>query len=411
MKRMVLLTVCLLLCLTNAAAYAQEELLIVHATDMHYLSPSLTDYGDAFMELVEAADGKVTHYTPQLMQAFVQDMLELAPDAIVLSGDLTLNGATQSHTELVELLMPLKEAGIQVLALAGNHDTGGVAYVFGPEGAEAVEGTEDEAFDDLYAQLGYNGAMARDSASMSYVAQISPEVWCILVDVNANGTAGTVNEETFAWLEAQLAAAQEAGVLVIAVSHQPVLTHNRLFTFGYVINNNTRLLELYEKYAVPLNLSGHLHMQHVARSGELTEIAGSSLAVSPHQVGLLTIRDGKLAEYRMQSVDVAGWAQRTGETNADLLAFAEYSQAFFDQTTTGELAETLAQTSATTEEQQRMLDFAARLNAEYFSGARSLTAEDEGWQLWQKYLPDAFFTYYMQIILDEAAVPVNAIQF
>ena len=113
----------------------------------------------------------------------------------------------------------------------------------------------------------------------------------------------------------------------------------------------------------------------------------------------------------MQPVDVAGWAKRTGETNADLLAFAEYSQAFFDQTTTGELAETLAQTSATTEEQQRMLDFAARLNAEYFSGARSLTAEDEGWQLWQKYLPDAFFTYYMQSILDEAAVPVNAIQF
>ena len=29
-----------------------------------------------------------------------------------MSGDLTFNGATQSHTDLVALLTPLKEAGI-----------------------------------------------------------------------------------------------------------------------------------------------------------------------------------------------------------------------------------------------------------------------------------------------------------
>lgn len=410
MKRLIMLVICLLLCLTGTA-YAQEDVLIVHATDMHYLSPSLTDYGEAFMAIVEGADGKVTHYTPQLMQAFVQDMLALAPDAIVLSGDLTLNGAEVSHEELVQLLMPLREAGIQVLALPGNHDTTGEAYRFGPKGPELIEGMVDEAFDGVYAQLGYADALSRDAASMSYTAQIAPDVWCLLVDVNANGTYGTVNEETFVWIEEQLIRAKEAGVTVIAASHQSVLTHHRMFSFGYVINNASRLKELYEKYEVPLNLSGHLHMQHVVRSGGLTEIAGSSLAVSPNQYGMLAIRDGKLTEYRMQPVDVAGWARQAGETNADLLDFAAFSRAFFDRTTTEPLAETIAQTAATPEEQQRMADFAARLNAEYFSGARTITAEDEDWALWQQYLPDAMFTSYMQSILDEPAVPVNSLSF
>lgn len=411
MKRLIMLLACLLLCMTGAAACAQEDVLIVHATDTHYLSPSLTDYGEAFMAIVENADGKVTHYTPQLMQAFVDDMLALAPDAIVLSGDLTLNGATVSHEELVQLLLPLKEAGIQVLALPGNHDTTGEAYRFGPDGAEVIEGMVDEAFDGVYAQLGYADALSRDAASMSYTAQVAPDVWCLMVDVNANGTYGTVNEETFVWIEEQLIKAKEAGVTVIAVSHQSVLTHNRMFTFSYVINNASRLLDLYEKYEVPLNLSGHLHMQHVARSEGFVEIAGSSLAVSPNQYGLITISGGQLMRYEMRPVDVAGWAQRTGETNEDLLNFAAYSSAFFDRTTSTPLADMIAQTSATLEEQQRMADFAVQLNAEYFSGARTLTQEDEGWALWQKYLPASGFAIYMQSILDEPSGAMNEIIF
>ena len=50
------------------------------------------EIGD-YEQQIEGADGKVTHYTPQIMRAFVDEMLTLLPDAIILSGDLTLNGA------------------------------------------------------------------------------------------------------------------------------------------------------------------------------------------------------------------------------------------------------------------------------------------------------------------------------
>ena len=41
-----------------------------------------------------------------------------------------------------------------------------------------VPSLPDEDFDDAYAALGYADALSRDAASMSYVAQISPQVWC-----------------------------------------------------------------------------------------------------------------------------------------------------------------------------------------------------------------------------------------
>lgn len=401
MKRLLILMLGIFVCMAGLPVQAEDDLTIVHVTDMHYLSPALTDYGESFMSLIEDGDGKVTHYTPQLMAAFVEEMLTMQPDAVILSGDLTFNGAARSHTDLVALLTPLKEAGIQVLALPGNHDTNTYGYQFAEPDAYYVPGLPDEDFDDVYAALGYADALSRDDASMSYVAQVSPRVWCMLVDVNANGTAGTVCEETFTWIEAQLIRAQQAGATVITVSHQPVLNHNRLFTFSYVINNSTRLQALYEKYRVPVNLCGHLHMQHIAASNGLVEIAASSLAVSPNQYGVLQVKGKQLQAYRMQPLDVAAWASRSGQTDPNLLDFTAYASAFFDQTTYAQAASMFTVSTLPLAEQEPLIDFAVQLNAEYFSGKRTLTAEHPMWAMWQEHMPAAFFTYYMGSILEE----------
>ena len=75
MKKALSLILCMLVCLAGISVLADEDLTIVHVTDMHYLSPALTDYGEVFMEIIENADGKVTHYTPQLTAVFVEEML------------------------------------------------------------------------------------------------------------------------------------------------------------------------------------------------------------------------------------------------------------------------------------------------------------------------------------------------
>ena len=77
---------------------------IMLGTDIHYFSDSLTDGGPRFQEMVEYGDGKVVTYIDQITDAFLDEVVKLRPDALVLSGDLTLNGEKASHKDLAEKL-------------------------------------------------------------------------------------------------------------------------------------------------------------------------------------------------------------------------------------------------------------------------------------------------------------------
>ena len=95
---------------------------IMLGTDIHYFSDSLTDGGPRFQEMVEYGDGKVVTYIDQITDAFLDEVVKLRPDALVLSGDLTLNGEKASHKDLAEKLHRVENNGIPVLVIPGNHD-------------------------------------------------------------------------------------------------------------------------------------------------------------------------------------------------------------------------------------------------------------------------------------------------
>ena len=407
LKILVSLALIVLFACGCSTAPQDETLTIVHATDMHFLSPELTDGGEGFIDILTRADGKVTQYSPQLCEAFAADMLELNPDVVVLSGDLTLNGAHASHGGLAAVLKPLCDAGITVLALPGNHDTGGTAYAFAGDGVERVESLSDADFADTYAEFGYDNAINRDENSQSYVAEISPKLRLMLIDVNANDTAGQVHDETVNWVLTQLKEAQAAGTKVITVTHQPLLTHNRLFTFGYTAVGSEKLLSLFEEYGVSLNLCGHLHIQHIAKDGDFVEIAGSSMAVSPNQYGVLTVKNGVPESYSTRSVNVAEWAANAGETNPELLDFANFSAGFFDLVTEKQVAAMMEEITAPEADKSAMTAFAVRLNAEYFAGKPTASADDPAWALWQQYLPGSFFGIYMSTMLEESGADMT----
>ena len=106
-----------------------------------------------------------------------------------------------------------------------------------------------------------------------------------MLDTNAYGT-NFVQDDSYEWIETQLKKAKKEHRKVIAVSHQNLFAHNDLLSFGYQLYDADELLELYNKYRVKLNISGHIHMQHYAKDG-ITEITTTSLAVSPNQYGVI----------------------------------------------------------------------------------------------------------------------------
>lgn len=363
-----------------------EPVRIAIAADLHYLSPALTDGGSYFTQIITNADGKLMQYSDALADAFVDEMIRTKPDVLVLPGDLTFNGARASHTALIEKLQRIADAGVRVLVMPGNHDLNNpMAASFHGEDFDRVESVTPEAFAALYAPFGYDDALSRDDASLSYVSELSPGLRLLFVDTNTPGAPGAVTEATLQWVEAALQDAWDTGARVICVTHQTLLQHNSVFTDGFVIEGRDALAALLKHYGVHCSLCGHMHIQHIAALGDLTEIAGSSLAVWPCQYGVLDVNKTG-GSYAVAALDVP-----------DVEDFAGSAQAFFDANTLrqGKAAAGDAADSAA------MLDYLAQMNRGYYSGRMDAVQVDPKLQqAWED--ADPFIAAYLRSLTEDA---------
>jgi len=401
-----------LACVLTACSGGGRGVKIAVAADLHYISPRICDGGEYFSRMMENADGKVTIYAQELTEAFIAQVKAQKPDALILCGDLTLSGEKASHEDLAELLRGVQEAGIPVLLIPGNHDLDS-AYAFSYAGAEhePTETVDAGEFARIYSGLGREKALAADSGSYSFVYAVTPRLWIMLLDAYS-AVPGSVGEETLAWAEKQLSAAKEQGAEVVAVTHQNVLSHNPQFAFGYLLNDSGKVEELLREGGVPLCLSGHLHIQHIAQERGLTEIVTSSLAVTPDQYGVLSAAEDGTLSYETQAVDVSAWARAQGSKNGDLLDFAAFSAAYFDGCTRRKLDLALADTVLSDGERSVMTDWAVRVNREYFGGTlpddeQALT-DAAALSLWREKAPDVFFTGYLENLTAQPGSGHNA---
>ena len=99
---------------------------------------------------------------------------------------------------------------------------------------------------------------------------------------------------------------------MISATHQNLFVHNENFVWGYQLNNAAALIELYEKYGVEVNLSGHLHVQTIVESNGIADIAVSALVDTPLQYGILTVSGDKLS-YRTRELSNAALRSKAKE--------------------------------------------------------------------------------------------------
>lgn len=361
---------------------AKPELTIVHVSDMHYFSPSLIENEDFMWKVAMESDGKDTVQSALIAQAFVDDMLKLKPDAVVVTGDLTLNGEEASHAELKELLGRLKDIGIEVYVMTGNHDVNMTAYRYTNDGVEEVPSFGSQRFEDHWWDFGYGDALSQDRWSNSYISELNERTWLLSVDSNT-GSKGTVRKSTLDWIEENLAKARERGIMVISATHQNLFVHNENFVWGYQLNNAAALIELYERYGVEVNLSGHLHVQTVVESNGIADIAVSALVDTPLQYGVLTVSGDKLS-YRTRELSNAALRSKAKEV--------------FDECTRNKVKNELLNVSDPVVA-QKMMDIAVQFNREYFLGKFS-KVDEEALALWKE--SDGFFAKYLVSIYEGA---------
>ena len=86
------------------------------------IATELTDFGPAFEEMVQSGDGKAITYVWEITDAFLEEVIARKPQALILSGDLTLEGEQLSHEALAKKLKRVEDSGISVFVITGNHD-------------------------------------------------------------------------------------------------------------------------------------------------------------------------------------------------------------------------------------------------------------------------------------------------
>lgn len=313
---------------------------VMLVSDLHYISRATHDGGAAFREMVAQDDGKISEFSDELIDILVEEAITQKPSALVLTGDITLNGEKENHQRLAGKLRRVLEEGIAVLVVPGNHDikNHNAATYFG-EGKEAAEYLESaQDFYGIYHEFGYDQAFSRDESSLSYSYALDDTHWMLMLDTcqyeDYNHVSGRLKPETMEWLEGVLAQAQEQGVTVLPAGHHNLLSESRLYTTECTMENHTDVISLFEEYGLPLYVSGHLHAQRIKKHKPepgtpedaygIQEIVLPPYSIPPCQYGRLEWQAGGGMRFETKQADVEGYARRLGSEDARLLGFKEY---------------------------------------------------------------------------------------
>lgn len=388
---------------------AGSELTLWFVSDLHLLAGELTDQSPEFLEMVARGDGKTAQYSQEIGRALVWEITSLPeaerPDVLLAAGDLTFNGEKLSHQAVTALFGEIEAAGVPVLALPGNHDVNsGMAYRYTGNTAEPVESVTAAGFRQLYRAFGWEDSLLRDSESMSYVWEPAEDLWIIAIDGNTDSHSGWVDDKTLVWLDGVLTRAKEEGKAVLTFSHQNLVRHNARFPFGYTFGNAMEIRELLAGHGVSLNLSGHIHFQHIGSFDGIHEVTTSALSIAENHIGVVEIDPERKVTYQVRQLDVAGYAQAAGLTNPDLLHFGEYSRQYFRENSMRSMGDKLEMMGISEADRESMLEAAGEFNLCYFTGRtvghRAELAALPGYALWKKQ-PDGMGDYFTFILDSE----------
>ena len=234
------------------------------------------------------------YFDGDLLNAAVNETIGLAPDLVVVGGDLTAEGYANEFRTAKQFLEPLFDAGLNTLVVPGNHDSKNVGYLhfrdtFGPS----------EVPDKSDAVLHLTGA---GGTTMRVVA----------IDSSKPDLAeGEVGRERYAWIRQQFTG--EADVRTFVLHHHLVPVpgtgreRNEVWDAGDV-------LALLHELDVDLVLSGHKHVPYVWLLNEMLVV--NSGTASSHRLRGYTRPSYNVVEVSGSSIDVTLKYPGTGERRA-----------------------------------------------------------------------------------------------
>lgn len=386
-------------CSKEPSVPLKEEGKTLLVSDLHYYSPSLTDYGAKFQEIMEEADGKDPEHQEAFLKALKDEISKGKYDSLVLNGDLTFNGEKASFDGLISYLDGIEKEGTKVYVLPGNHDVGFYRgfSCFGDTTENVTTFTQAD-FKENLSRFGYGSAVMGDSNSFSYLSEMYQGVYGLFLDANS-GIENAFESTTVAFIRKALEYVKEKGGKAVAFTHQPLLSHLGSSSLDARPLLGGSVLSLFKEYGVKLNFAGHLHILNRKENEGVAEIANPCLSLLNNQYGVISYtKDGNLS-YECESLDPSKYVSSLEGYSS----FREYSEERYKKIQKEKIlaSKDAFATETGADELSLLGDYFASVNVDSFEGNLVHVDEtDEGYLAWKNQI-DSFYREYVGKILSD----------
>jgi len=289
-------------------------------SDIHFLGTDFAQSGEALTKY-ENATGRNVNELHAVLDETLKQIEAASVNALLICGDLTNHGERGSHLELIRKLTSLKQKGIRIYVIPGNHDVNipdAKAYV-GDE-SSPTQTVSAKEFAELYAPFGYSGAIRRDSASLSYLSALTDSLWLLSLDSNRYNeytatsiSGGRLLPQTVQWAMDILSEARSKNITVLGMMHHGLVEHmpyQATFFPNYLVEDWKKLAAEFADAGMPVVFTGHFHANDIssltsASGNTIYDVETGSLSQYPLPYRLIEI-DGntlKIDSHFIQSVE------------------------------------------------------------------------------------------------------------
>ena len=296
-------------------------------SDLHVMAPQLlVSEGNAFEQYL-AQDRKMLRESLEILETLVTDILDLKPQLVIVTGDLTKDGERVSHQLVAAQLQRLVDAGMQVLVVPGNHDINNPdAKTYDGDTATPTDTITRSEFAEIYRNMGYDEHSRRDPDTLSYCRDVTSGLTILAIDAcmdrlntfvsrgdarDHTKASGRLEPSTQQWLVEQAAQATAAGKRVIAMMHHHLVPHFHMeetLAAPYMVDDARQLCQRLVKAGVHVIFTGHLHISDISQTsmheGNMVEIATAAAVGYPCQWRVATC-DTAAGKMQLRSVTLS----------------------------------------------------------------------------------------------------------
>ncbi len=299
-----------------------KELMFYHITDTHHYAVTSLGFSDE-------EDQKCMNESGAILDAVFEKLAaQDEVDIILISGDLTNNGERPSHTEFIEKLYRLKNAGKRVYVITATHDYGLRELKDGDTAENSTHASRSE-LKKFYSDFGFSEAIAEYDGGLSYVAQLEPGFRLLALNDDNCGT-DEFEEGQMAWIRQQINDASDAGDFCIAMEHHPVLPPSPVYPLfsGRDMRSYGNKAALLADAGLQFVFTGHAHMQNISsitteRGNTLWDINTGSLVGYPTPMRRVVLDDEKMS-ITSEKIDSFDWDLKGKTADEYLIAHFDF---------------------------------------------------------------------------------------